>query len=173
MIEETLFKTISIRGRFAFGVMSIEEYLSENKIENPWIEKLLILLWEFTNSENLDVWDEKISDINPKNILEVDYEMFPNDFPTITTSEYNELKKLYQNLDEDLIKLISNTIEIGTSNLYGGTGEYSKFSLIPTIEVYKTAKKIILNVPNIEKFIQFKFSESNGWGTRFTKQKLI
>lgn len=77
MIGETLFKTISIRGRFAFGVMCIEKYLFENKIENPWVEKILILLWEFTNSESLDIWDEKISDINPQNILEVDYEMFP------------------------------------------------------------------------------------------------
>ncbi len=173
MIEETLFKTISIRGRFAFGVMCIEQYLFENKIEDTWVEKILILLWEFTNSESLDIWDEKISDINPQNILEVDYEMFPNDFPTITASEYNELKSLYQILDKALIKLISDTIEIGTSNLYGGTGEYSKFSLTPTIEVYQTANKVISNPPKIEKFIQFKFSESNGWGNRFTKQKQI
>jgi hypothetical protein len=173
MNVEELFKKISIRGRFAFGIMCIEEYLLENKIENPCIEKLLMHLWEFTESENLDIWDERISDLNPNNILEVDYEKFPNDFPTINASEYRELKKIYENLNADLIKLISETIEIGISNLYGGTGEYSKYSLIPTLEVYKIAEKIISKKPDVDNFVQFKYSESNGWGNKFTKQKLI
>jgi hypothetical protein len=79
----------------------------------------------------------------------------------------------YENLNADLIKLISETIEIGISNLYGGTGEYSKYSLIPTLEVYKIAEKIISKKPDVDNFVQFKYSESNGWGNKFTKQKLI
>ncbi|PTD16294.1 hypothetical protein [Flavobacterium columnare] len=173
MNVEELFKKISIRGRFAFGIMCIEEYLLENSIKDFWIEKLLIHLWEFTESDNLDVWDEKISDLNPYNILEVDYEEYPNDFPTINASEYKELKKIYENLDSDLVILISQTIEIGVSNLYGGTGEYSNHSLIPTLEVYKIAEKTISKKPDVNNFIQFKYSESNGWGNKFTKQKII
>jgi len=169
---ETVFKKISIRGRFAFGIKCIERYISENKIEINRIDKLLSQLWEFTESENLDVWDEKISDLNPTNILEVEYEKFPNDFPTIDASEYKELKKIYQNLDEDLIKLISETIEIGTSNLYGGTGEYSAYSLIPTIEVYKIAEKVLSKMPDVNSFIQFKFSEFNGWGDKIVRYNI-
>jgi hypothetical protein len=166
---ETVFRKISIRGRFAFGVKCIERYISENKIEIDWIDKLLTQLWEFTESENLDIWDEKISDLNPTNILEVEYEKFPNDFPTINASVYKELKKIYQNLNGDFIKLISETIEIGTSNLYGGTGEYSTHSLKPTIEVYKIAVTVLSKMPDINSFIQYSFSESNGWGNKIVK----
>jgi hypothetical protein len=154
---ETVFKKISIRGRFAFGVKCIESYVSENKIEIDSIDKLLTLLWEFTESESLHLWDEKISDLNPTNILGVEYEKFPNDFPTIDAAEYKELKKIYQNLYKDLIKLISETIEIGTSNLYGGTGEYSSHSLKPTIEVYKITEKLLLKMPDVNSLSNLDF----------------
>lgn len=169
---EKVFKKISIRGRFAFGVKCIERYISENKIEIKSIDKLLTQLWEFTESENLDVWDEKISDLNPTNILEIEYEKFPDDFPTIDASKYKELKKNYQNLNQDLIKLISKTIEIGTSNLYGGTGAYSNHSLIPTIEVYKIAEKSLSKMPDVNSFIQFRFSEFNGWGNKIVRHNI-
>ena len=144
----------------------------EKNIDNKWIYKILETLWEFTNTDRLDIWDEKIEDLNPWNILEEHPDNNPSDYKTLSINEFNELYIFYNSLDKNFIDMIGNVIEIGTGNLYGATGKFSLFSLKPTLEVLRIAKLEIKQIPDINFFEFSKFSEENGWGNNFSKDKL-
>ena len=165
-------KDISIRGRFAFGVKCLEQYISENNIESKWIEKLLNTLWEFTSSERLDIWDEKIKELDPWNILDTHPDNKAGDYKTLSEKEFYELKGFYNSLDKEFINMVGNAIEIGTGNLYGGTGEFSNETLQPTLELIKIAKNQLKNIPSMESFGFSKFSEKHGWGNEFDRDIL-
>ncbi|MGR7814561.1 hypothetical protein [Lacinutrix undariae] len=168
--QTEILKKISIRGRFAYGMKCLEQYVKENELKDELIVKILDNLWEFTNSDELDVWDEKISDLNPKHILNIQPEKIESEFPTITVNEYHELKKFYENSDTDFIIMVENVIEIGTGNLYGGIDEYSSWTLEPTLEMIKSMN--LKRIPNIKNFEFSKFSEDNGWGNKIRRKTL-
>ncbi|WP_047547413.1 hypothetical protein [Psychroserpens sp. Hel_I_66] len=164
-----ILKKISIRGRLAYGMKCLEQYVKENEINDELIDKVFDILWEFTTSDELDVWDEKISDFNPKHILNIKPEKIESEYPTITINEYYELKKFYENSDTDFISMIEKVIEIGTGNLYGGTDEYSSWTLEPTLEVIKMSELKLEHIPDITKFKSFEYSEDKGWGKKINR----
>lgn len=168
---ENKLKGISIRGRFAFGVKCLEKYIEQNKISNKWTEKLFDTLWEFTHSSRLDLWHDKINDLDPWNLLDPNSGI-PSDYKTLKEDEFYELKDFYNSLNKNFVDMIGCTIEIGTGNLYGGTGRYSQASLNPTIELVKIAKKELIELPNIKAFMFTKFSEDDGWGNHFEKNQI-
>ncbi|MEP0265875.1 hypothetical protein [Dokdonia sp.] len=161
---ESKIKKISIRGRLAFGINCIENYLTENNIVNQYMVMLVDTLWEATTSERLDLWEKKISDLDPSNILDPHPENFPSDYKLLTETAFYELKTFYINADEKFIFLIENTIEIGIGNLYGGTQKYSPTTLASTLDVHKIAISVLKEIPDINKFQFSKFSEHSGWG---------
>ena len=164
------FKKISITGRLAFGIKCLEQYVNENKLENKWIDRLIDTLWEFTTSEDLGEWDKKISDLEPNNILDTHPNNNAEDYESLTESEFNNLKDFYQNSSEDFIYLADTIIDIGTTNLYGATGSYSKNTLESTMFIYEFAKEKLKSIPDIEKFKISKYSERYGWGNRIEKK---
>lgn len=166
---ENKVKQTSIRGRFAFGVFCIEKYISEKNIKSKWINKLIPTLWEFTDTDRMDLWHEKISDLTPLNILDSSQRNSYSNYPSLNEFGFNELKKYYSELDNELVQMIDETIEIGLGNLYGGTGEYSKGTFESTMFVYKKANRILKEMPNFDKFNKSLFSEFHGWGNKVTK----
>jgi hypothetical protein len=166
---ENQFKLISISGRLAFGVKCLEQYLIEKNILNKWLDKLINLMWEFTISEDLSEWDNKISDLDPSNILDTHPDNKASDYKSLTEPEFNELKNYYSNIDNDLLLLIDLIIDVGTTDLYGATGKYSKNTLDSTMRIYNFASEKINKIPEIDKFKISQFSERNGWGNRIEK----
>ena len=167
---ENKVKQTSIRGRFAFGVFCIEKYLSENNIKSKWFDKLIPILWEFTNTDRMDLWEEKISDLTPLNVLDSSPRNSYSDYPSLTELEFNELKKYYSELNNELKQLIDETIEIGLGNLYGGTGEFSEETFESTMFVYKLADRLLNDRPNFDDFCKSKFTEFHGWGNNVKKE---
>ena len=115
---ENKIKQTSIRGRFTFGVCCIEQYTSEKNIENKWITKLFNVLWKFTETNRIDIWQEKISFLTPLNILDKHPDNLYSDYPDLTEVEFKELKEYYAKLDKEFISLIDETIEVALGNLY-------------------------------------------------------
>lgn len=167
---ENKIKQTSIRGRFAFGVFCIEKYIAENNLESKWIDRLIPTLWEFTSTDRMDLWEEKISDLTPLNILDDSPRNSHSDYPNLTESEFNDLKKYYSELDESLIQIIDETIEIGLGNLYSGTGEFSEGTFESTIFVHKLADKVLNEKPSFENFYKSKFTEFHGWGNNVKRE---
>lgn len=165
------FKQISIRGRLAFGAKCIESYLGQYNIMHRLLNKVLDVIWEFTTSNQLDKWDEKVNDFIPDSVLDNHPQNVPEEYPFLKKEEFFELKKLYQELPNDLIKLIQHTIEIGISNLYGGTGHYSAITLEHTIQVYEVARKSLDELPDVNKFLVSTFDEYHGWGNNIDRKR--
>ena len=142
-----MLKKISIRGRFAFGMTCLEQYAKENELSDELSNRIFDNLWEFTTTNKLDVWEEKISNSH-------DIEIFCN------------------SSDKDFVSMIKKVIEIGTGNLYGGTDQYSSWTLEPTLELLKLSELKIKQMPKIKSFQFSKFSEDGGWGNIIIKDNL-
>ncbi len=162
---ENRIKKISIRGRMALGIKCLEIKLEKDELINKIeIKKLLSELWDFIGSKRLDLWEEKFLDYEPESLIEdFENEKF-GDFKNLKKEEIKVLYETYKKSKPDLAELISWVIEIVRGNLYGGTGEYSKWTLDPTIEVLKIMKNHSLKIPDLAKFEKSKYSEFHGWG---------
>ncbi len=137
---------ISIKGRFAFGVIILEEYIKENYIDDDWTPHLIEALWEFTTSKRLDLWEEKIHQFK------------------------NELNN--QPLDNTLSSIIVTVIEIGRTELYGAITNHSNKTLILTLKLIEIAERELNKPIDIRKFKFSKFSEHYGWGKSFEAKKI-
>lgn len=158
-------KHISILGRVALGIRCLEifgEALGINREEK--IIRLLRLLWDFTSTSQLDVWETQIHEFDPAFLQE---EAALNDFKgveVLTQAEALDYYKFYQQLPVDYLNSISLVIEIGRNNLYAGTGEYSSSTLVPLLELQRIMEQNQIPCPALEPFEKSHFSEFHGWG---------
>jgi hypothetical protein len=164
--DETALKGISIRGRFAFAMRCLELVLDkQQEINKPIIQSILTQFWTYTKSDRLDVWEEEIFAFDP-DLQQVDIDEFS--FPT--KAEIEEVRRYYSSTSRTVRELISTIISIGRNNLYAATGEYSESTLIPTLHMIKLTESVTGQIPNLENFKNFSFSESNGWGNAFERK---
>ncbi|NMM50903.1 hypothetical protein [Marinigracilibium pacificum] len=166
-------KTISIRGRFAFGMVCIEQFIKENQLNNNLLNEIIDVLWEFTSSNELDIWEEKINYLIPEHVLSHHTKFISSFDKYLNNKDFKEIYKLYKSLDKTFLIMIKKVLEIGTGNLYGGTGKFSKWTLDPTIDIANLAEFRLVNIPNIEDFKFSSFSENNGWGKKFNREQLL
>jgi hypothetical protein len=130
------FKEISIRGRLAYGVSCLENAFKHFNIESDLLKKeVLPEIWAFTSSSDLANWDTSVRRIDPVCVLD---DTVPN----------NPLQKLYRSLPTSIVEMISDVIEIGTGNLYGGTSGNSPFSIEPLLRIVKTCKMCHIKLPD-------------------------
>ena len=154
MLDSTtinIVKEISIRGRLAYGASCLEHAIQHFGIMDDSINEVLSQIWEFTSSKDLGEWDQSMSKVDPACILN---ENKPSD----------PLLLLYQALPSDIIDMISDVIEIGAGNLYGGTSDHSPYSLEPLIRVIERCVTLKLRLPELDSFKKSPFSEEHGWG---------
>ena len=127
----------------ALGITCLEIMLAETAlIDKEEVQELLSILWEFTNSDQLDLWHEKICD-------------FDIEFSIEGANEY---------LEKELEEMFICVMYIGINNLYGGTGEFSKETLNSTIDVLKIMENHGFQIPDLTKFEKSRFSEGGGLG---------
>jgi len=140
-----ILKEISIRGRLAYGVSCLQNALLHFGIQYDLLESVLSQIWEFTSSKNLEEWDQSINKVDPICILE-------EDKPT------DPLLLVYQALPFEIVSMISDVIEIGAGNLYGGTADHSPFSLNPLLRVIEKCITLKIRLPELDSFKKSPFS---------------
>ena len=152
------FKEISIRGRLAYGARCLENALAQYAINEKLLTQLLLpRIWEFTRSEDLSAWEQEINQIDPDVLLDAGAQR------SMSTQEAT-LFQLYHSLPTFITEMISDVIEIGTANLYGGTGSYSVHSLKPLERVIQSCKSHNISLPDLAPFYKTRFEEEHGWG---------
>ena len=165
------FKDVSIRGRLAYGAICLEQALAQFHIDHPLLHELVLArIWAFTSASDLGEWDEKIREVDPFIVVDsapLNQEPEP---ATLSRVTFKDLRDLYQNIPCEISCLISEVIEIGTANLYGGTGEYSTFTLEALKAVIQHCVSLKIPLPEIEPFKKSKFSEHHGWGSERPKE---
>ncbi|RYY00607.1 MAG: hypothetical protein EOO53_21555 [Gammaproteobacteria bacterium] len=147
------FKEISIRGRYAFGAVCLERALEHYGIANYFFKTIpLSSIWEFTSEQKLDAWDINVRRIDP--------ECYDNE---VDVPDEN-IAAFYRSMHPTILDILSDLIEIGASNLYGGTEGYSPSSLIPLERILKTCAKAKIPLPDISPFAKSSINEERGWG---------
>ena len=164
MLDEKIvdnLREISIRGRLAYGASCLENAIRYFDVKDDLLEKeVLSRIWAFTSSSDLSEWDKSVTEIDPVYVL---HENRPS----------GPLKILYKTLPSDIPDLISDVIEIGAGNLYGGTGDYSPFSLNPLERVIIKCISLQIELPQLEPFKKSRFTEEHGWGIERDKSFFI
>lgn len=172
MINE--FTEISIRGRLAYGALCLEETIRKLSISNELLHTLILpRIWDFTSLKDLSGWDERINEITPCCILEFEPVQEEFDCKTISFETYQRVFDFYSSLPTDITDLIDYVIEIGTANLYGGTGEDSSYTLSPLSQVLDSCMKLGIELPLVEPFRKSKFSEFHGWGNEHLREYFV
>lgn len=147
------FDNISIRGRFAFGVECLLKVINNFNIESD-LDIFVVNLLEFTSCSDLELWDNKIKLLLPKELN-------------------NETLSYNLNYDEDLdeaeqlilTKVFLEVLNIGTCNLYKRYDD--ELTLLHLINIVNLLKKNNIEIPNIEKFKFSSIKEDYGWGNKF------
>lgn len=149
-MDKSLLELISITGRFAFGVTCLERLCEEWQIKNQQINELIELLWTFTSSDDLSVWDKHVYDALPEYIYEI------------------PIKFGYEFLHKDKKKILTDVIleiiEIGMANSYGGFK--SEYTMVHTLNVINLLETNNIALPDLKPFQKSKVSELHGWGNR-------
>lgn len=162
-------KSLSIRGRVAFCAACLEKVQSEFNLKTKEMDKIINTLWEFTQTDVFDKWEIKATEISPDTILEAHPDNKFEDYESLSVEELENLKNFYLTLPREILEMVSWSFEVGQSNLYGNTGDYSKPSFQAVRKVLKLMELLKIAPPNLETFTFSKFSEEFGWGKPFSK----
>jgi hypothetical protein len=161
LIEE--FQDISIRGRLAYGMCCLEKMVDHFNSNNSLLTLLVFpKIWEFTSSSALDEWERYMNEIDPVCIL--DPQATFRNFPSLNKKTFDELALLYKTLPKVITETVSDVIQIGTANIYGGTNNNSPSTSKPLNRVIKSMQTQKILLPNIATFKKAVFNEFHGWG---------
>jgi len=164
----TKFYNISIRARFAFTVLCLENAIKMLNQKNSLWELVLANVWSLTSMKFVDEWLYKISRIMPSSILEDDYE----DNDEISYSQYNELKTLYLKTPQIIFDIMEYIFECGTVDLYGKVVDNSPKTLKILDDLVILMEENKIPLPDIKLLEKYPFSENEGWGREFEKGEI-
>jgi hypothetical protein len=171
MINMEKFKHISMRGRVAYGISCFENTIIALKYDvNDW--KIdLNYLWEFTNIQYLDDWNDIVVEIIPENLTELKtYE--EEEFERLSKDEFIYLYNLYQNIDGSVDALLRGIYDLGISHAYTVIEGYGESSLKSLERIIKLMIDYNFPLPSIDPFLKFSIEEYKGWGDKFDGTKL-
>ncbi len=162
------FENISIRGRVAYLLCSLEKLLIHHNAEPDDWNWVLEKLWTYTELEWLDDWMFMASAMLPECILAGG----PKKHDLITESECHELRKLYSKSTDDIKTMMQIIHYVGTEELFGNIPEHSPSTLAKMREAVGILEAEGVNPPDPRPFGRYRFSECDGWGKRFTGKGL-
>jgi hypothetical protein len=180
-MNKEIFKQISIRGRFAFGIICLENLLAYFNIESQLLKTIVQNHWRFTNLEKLGELEDYFTTIKPWCILS-DYpklkvnpeKMHEFGYDHITLEEMKSTYDLYCTLPKDVTGILSELSTIANANISAGCGEYSHLTFQPTVKILEIMGSYPVNIiPEPKMFLFSSFKENNGWGEKFTKEQIF
>lgn len=159
-------KQISLRGRVAYGICCFENVLITLEYDlNDW-RNVLNYLWQFTNIQYLDNWNEIIVELIPENLMEFNtYE--EQEFERLSPEEFVSLSQLYQSTEESIGILLRDIYELGISHAYSIIEGYGESSLILINRIANYMLKQGFPLPDMDSFLKYSINENRGWGNRF------
>ncbi len=154
---ETL-KNVSIRGRMAFIIMCIENYLIKQCPYKDW-SPLSEQMWKVTDSY-WDKWLQDFIEIIPESVM----------IETDTQNIKYTFKKLYENLPpdtlNDIIALLDALEEMVELFVYTNAS-MANASLDIIKEIVNKYLEKRITIPDVNQVTFSKFEENEGFGKRF------
>lgn len=160
-------KTLSIRVRMFYAIECLQKALIEKQLMDKIMSEIVIFLKTYTSSVKLDVWEKIANEIAPSTIMDENENNRFNEYEYISESDAIKLKNEYSLLPCYITDLIDAVIEVGVTNLYGGTDEYSPLTYEAVLNVVNLLLTNNITPPTIKTLPNFLFSENDGWGRVF------
>lgn len=154
-MKKSVLEPISIIGRFAFGASCFEKVCKDWGVRTSQIAEFIKLLWTFTSSNRLDLWEKDVLKYLPEDDDLISYDI---KFGIGFLSHEQQLV---------MVDLILEIIELGRGNLYAGFK--SEFTLVPILNIVALLENNNIILPNIEPFERSKADECHGWGRNVDK----
>lgn len=176
--EVNVIKKVSIRGRFAYGLLCLEKLVAKLNHNAPDLQLIIERMWKMTNSDKLGWWQDEFIENNPL-IMIADYNLMKEgkvSFEQIGLETVkNELEfenriTLLKQLKKPIPQVMDKLCGIANNNISAGCGEFSELTLKPTIELIRIldeSNEITRSNINTVKFSSF--AENNGWGNKFDR----
>lgn len=102
------FKTISIRGRIAYGIMCAERYALAHCPQRDW-RPVFEVLWYISKDVYWDDWSSRVIDILPEYVShDIPYD--PDDFESLDERAYETLCDLYDGMSPVWSAIMSNIV---------------------------------------------------------------
>lgn len=161
---------LSIRARVAYAILCLENLLQHlNKDLSKW-ELILEELWKYT-AGNPGEWHESMAEMRPFSINEeVAFEL--KECVYIDLEKHARLKELYKGANEDVLKMVDLTFEIGTRNLYASIVNNSPDTLNYLDQIIAILERNGIELPTTSKLQGFTIDQQNGWGNSFTRTEV-
>lgn len=159
------FENISVVGRIAYGIMCAEEYLIQKYPDKNWTI-IFQDFWKITNLELWDNWMDEIIEIIPEYLFEFD-DYHSSEFEFLTEAKYNELKKVFDNTNNDVNIILKMVYELANSHAYSSINKNGQESLLQLKKIIIFLEKEGINLPEMKEVQTHLFSERNGWGNPF------
>ena len=159
-----LIKKISIRGRLAFCLACLHNAMRQEKVDARSFSLVFERISSFLTTNKLDEWEKQAVEVSPSTIFDAHPDNDFNDYESMSVAELIRLKAMYKKLPPVVLALIDSTINVGLSNLYGGTSDYSPHSLAPTLKVAELMNSNNYELPLLQPFSHYSFADNGGWG---------
>ncbi len=162
---------ISIRGRVAFTIYSLNKLVEKLKMEKLDWHLVLEEFWNYTTIEYLDDWQARVVEYTPSSILEFENYIESN-YTYVSGEIFYQLKNLYSNAHQDIKEVIDLIFDVGTADLYGKVEKKGQ-SFKYLTQIIDIMNKHEVNLPDIDQFEKFEFNKSEGWGDQFDSREII
>lgn len=159
---------LSIRARIGFAAYILESFFKKTK--NHFEAKNIVInkIWEIPEGNDIESWLDEFVELLPEVIFE---ETYNNKDPYIflTNDQFNYIKILYEDCEEDVLQIIKLIFEIVNIHVYGKIADNGKESLNELKKVFEFAENVSIYL-KIEENNLFSIKNENGWGKTFRKE---
>lgn len=159
------FDNISIIGRVAYIIASLERFLEINDDKNKW-EPLFDALWSFPSYKDcIDDYAYKVIECTPESVLD-EREDF-SEFEYFTESELESFKKIYKEskYTEEIEYFLQQINEILAINLYTTVKPPEEYSLKIVNQIYSHIRALLKDqTPAISDYDKYSIFDNSCWG---------
>jgi hypothetical protein len=149
----------------ALGVTCFEQVCSALEVENEVFRRIAAYYWSFTSSRWLDEWDGRIPE-EAQLALELlePLARYQTDVPRYDPLLVSKVSPAFLKAPVAVLLMLECLDDIGRSNLYAGTVDWSERTLEPLRRLLQCVEAIGLPLPALEPFERSRYAESHGWG---------
>ncbi len=151
MIAASAFEPIGIRGRYAFGVVCLEQVCAAWHYSTPALDQLLTTLWTLTSADHAADWEAATDPIRS---------CAPAVFAQklgLADSDPDRIQALHQ--------LVNEICDTGSASLYAAVTSWH--SLLHTMNVVGILVRLEVPLPSLTPFEACRFEDGGGWGLPF------
>lgn len=161
------FKTISIRGRIAYGIMCAESYALARFPERDW-KPLFQVLWGISQDDVY--WDEWASDIIDR-LPETVFSDDPRDHEETDPAVLERYRALYQGMPDTFNRILSDIVDIEEADAYTIVEGHGAEALECLLDIINVMREEGVALPDTEAVVSMTF-EGDGRGSAFDARRL-